>query len=456
MFWRTFIFSLILLVGVLVGEALLPLKNYWESAFISLLVTCFVLYLFDINRASKTLSWLRGGDLQTPPFLRGVWGEVGDRILRLVKSHERETVKSNARLTEFLAAIQASPHGVLLINPEGRIEWSNAMAKVHLGIDLQRDKDQLIGNLVRDPAYTTYAHSLVYDHEVVIDGVQSQFQNYSKISLQLFPYGDGHKLMLTRDITALEQAEMMRRDFVANVSHEIRTPLTVLAGFVETMQNLCLEPEEQTRYLALMQQQASRMQILVQDLLTLSKLEGSPLPSALDWFALEGVIKSCEVEARGLSSTLLQDQHSPHELIFEYEGPKEGVEISGNKAEIQSAMSNLISNALRYTPLGAQVRVSCSVLETGEWRFAVKDNGVGIAPEHIPRLTERFYRVDRSRSRETGGTGLGLAIVKHVIQRHGGEMDIQSALGKGSEFSWVLPKTRVRVLEASDLHTLVD
>ena len=178
MFWRTFIFSLFLLAGVLVGEVLLPIKNYWESAFISLLVTCFVLYLFDINRASTTLSWLKGDDLQAPPFLRGVWGEIGDRVVRVVKMRERETLKSNARLTEFLAAIQASPHGVLLINPEGRIEWSNEMAKVHLGIDLQRDKDQLIGNLVRDPAYTAYAHSLVYDHEVVIEGVQSQFQNY--------------------------------------------------------------------------------------------------------------------------------------------------------------------------------------------------------------------------------------------------------------------------------------
>ncbi len=262
--------------------------------------------------------------------------------------------------------------------------------------------------------------------------------------------------MLTRDITALEQAELMRRDFVANVSHEIRTPLTVLAGFVETMQNLRLAPEEQTHYLALMQQQASRMQILVQDLLTLSKLEGSPLPSTLDWFALSSLLNSCEVEARGLSRTLVQDQQLPHELIFEYEGPKKGVEISGNKAEIQSAMSNLISNALRYTPLGAEVRVSCWVLATGEWRFAVKDNGVGIAAEHIPRLTERFYRVDRSRSRETGGTGLGLAIVKHVIQRHGGEMHIQSAIGKGSEFSWVLPKTRVRAIEAHDLQALLN
>ena len=456
MFWRTFIFSLFLLAGVLVGEVLLPIKNYWESAFISLLVTCFVLYLFDINRASTTLSWLKGDDLQAPPFLRGVWGEIGDRVVRVVKMRERETLKSNARLTEFLAAIQASPHGVLLINPEGRIEWSNEMAKVHLGIDLQRDKDQLIGNLVRDPAYTAYAHSLVYDHEVVIEGVQSQFQNYSKISLQLFPYGDGHKLMLTRDITALEQAELMRRDFVANVSHEIRTPLTVLAGFVETMQNLRLAPEEQTHYLALMQQQASRMQILVHDLLTLSKLEGSPLPSALDWFSLEALLNNCEVEARGLSKTLLQDEQAPHELIFEYEGPEGGVEISGNKAEIQSAMSNLISNALRYTPLGAQVRVNCLILPTGEWRFVVKDNGVGIAAEHIPRLTERFYRVDRSRSRETGGTGLGLAIVKHVIQRHGGEMHIQSVLGKGSEFSWVLPKTRVRGIEVRESSALLN
>lgn len=456
MFWRTFIFGLFLLTGILIGELLLPFNNYWESAFISLLLTCLVLYLVDINRASVTLSWLRHEPIAPPPNVRGIWGEIGDRAFRALKVKDREIVRSDARLTEFLSAIQASPHGVLLINPEGRIEWSNEMAKVHLGIDIHRDKDQLIGNLVRDPVYTAYAHSLAYDHEVVIEGVQSQFQKLSKISLQLFPYGDGRKLMLTRDITALEQAELMRRDFVANVSHEIRTPLTVLAGFVETMQNLRLEEAEQSRYLSLMQQQATRMQILVQDLLTLSKLEGSPLPSNLDWFELGLVFKSCEAEARGLSRTMPHDNEKPHDLVFEFEGPVQDIELSGNKAEIQSAMSNLISNALRYSPLGSQVWVSCKVLESGEWRFAVKDNGVGIAPEHIPRLTERFYRVDRSRSRETGGTGLGLAIVKHVIQRHGGEMHIQSTLGKGSEFSWVLPGSRVRPKEKSDLHALLN
>jgi len=448
MFWRTFIFSLVLFLGVLIGELILPAQNYWETAFVSLCLTCVLLFIVDINRATKTISWLRSEQLGDPPFTRGVWGELGGRIQRVIKAREREIVKSDARLTEFLSAIQASPHGVLLINPEGRIEWSNETAKLHLGIDIDRDKDQLIGNLVRDPAYTAYAHAMVYDHEVVIDGVSNQFQQRSKISLQLFPYGEKRKLMLTRDITALEQAELMRRDFVANVSHEIRTPLTVLAGFVETMQNLRLEPEEQTRYLSLMQQQATRMQVLVQDLLTLSKLEGSPLPSGLDWFNLVAVLKSCEVEARGLSKTLVQGSERAHELIFEHQG-LESIEISGNKTEIQSAMSNLISNALRYTPVGAKVRVSCEILTSGQWRFAVKDNGVGIAAEHLPRLTERFYRVDRSRSRETGGTGLGLAIVKHVIQRHGGELQIQSTLGKGSEFSWVLPKNRVRTPESS-------
>ena len=449
MFWRTFVFSLFLLLGVMVGVLLLPFSDPWHSAFLALSLTCLLLFIVDVNQANKTLLWLKSEERGEPPFYRGVWGELADRIIRLVRAKDREIVKSDARLTEFLSAIQASPHGVLLINPEGRIEWANEMAKVHLGIDIERDKDQLIGNLVRDPAYTAYAHDMVFDHEVVIEGAQNQFQQHSKISLQLFPYGEKRKLMLTRDITALEQAELMRRDFVANVSHEIRTPLTVLAGFVETMQNLRLEPHEQTKYLALMQQQASRMQILVQDLLTLSKLEGSPLPSGLDWFDLDLVLKSCEVEARGLSKTLVQAAEKSHELIFEYLGTS-GIEISGNKTEIQSAMSNLISNALRYTPLGAQVRVTCQVLADGQWRFAVKDNGVGIAPEHLPRLTERFYRVDRSRSRETGGTGLGLAIVKHVIQRHGGEFQIQSTLGKGSEFSWVLPKNRVRFQNKAD------
>jgi two-component system phosphate regulon sensor histidine kinase PhoR len=211
------------------------------------------------------------------------------------------------------------------------------------------------------------------------------------------------------------------------------------------MQNLPLAPEEQTRYLGFMQQQSSRMQILVQDLLTLSKLEGSPMPSYTDWHSVENLCQNCEVEARGLLSILKSDMGLEHRLIFSIEPAAQDFKVSGERAELQSAMSNLISNALRYTPVGGEVKVVSRLSEDGSWLFAVHDTGPGISPEHLPRLTERFYRIDRSRSRETGGTGLGLAIVKHVVQRHGGELKIDSILGQGSVFSWQLPKNRTRL-----------
>ena len=237
----------------------------------------------------------------------------------------------------------------------------------------------------------------------------------------------------------------MRRDFVANVSHEIRTPLTVLIGFIETLQTLPLSPQERTRYLGMMSQQASRMQSVVQDLLTLSRLEGSPLPGMTEWTPVQALMQRCEDEARGLSALLTQSQARPHVLAFP---PAEQLralgEIAGVPTELQSALSNLISNALRYTPAGGTITVVWERAHDGAVRFSVRDTGPGIAPEHIPRLTERFYRVDGSRSRDTGGTGLGLSIVKHVVQRHGGEIDIQSEPGRGSTFRLLLPPSRVR------------
>jgi len=259
-----------------------------------------------------------------------------------------------------------------------------------------------------------------------------------RLSAQLYPYGAGQQLLLTRDITALLQAEAMRRDFVANVSHEIRTPLAVLAGFVETLQSLPLPPEQQQQYLGLMSVQASRMQTLVSDLLTLSQLEGSPPPNPSEKVELAPFMAQIEADARALSA-LQGDTGSPvHALLF---APSPAWTLLGSQTELQSAVSNLVSNAVRYTPAGGRIEAGWSV-QGEELVMAVRDTGPGIAPEHLPRLSERFYRVDRSRSRETGGTGLGLAITKHVAQRHGGALRIESQLGVGSTFMLVLPISR--------------
>ena len=411
-----------------------------------LLVAAVAWLAIDSFYVGRLLRWLRGEqNNDTPavivnavPRIPGVWGEAADRVRRLLKDRDHQYRESQARLDEFLAAMQASPSGVVLLDAQGRIEWCNHIATQHFGFDVQRDMLQHIANLVREPAFNTYMSANNFSRDVVIPGSFSTPARPVKLSVHVHAYGKGRKLLLSRDITAVELAEAMRRDFVANVSHEIRTPLTVLSGFIETLQTLPLKEPERTRYLALMAQQSVRMQTLVNDLLTLSRLEGSPFPGADDWMTTSALLAQCEQEARALSPVLAPQGHR---IEFD-NGP--ACELAGVQTELYSAMSNLVTNAIRYTPDAGLVRVSWTVLADGRGEFKVKDSGPGIAPEHLPRLTERFYRVDRSRSRETGGTGLGLAIVKHVAQRHGAELHIESQLGQGSCFSIIFPAVRVR------------
>ncbi len=435
MLFRISLFVLLQLAGTLLGWWLGGLAG----ALAGLAVGSLLWFLQDLWRGIKVARWLRRDDAGQDLAMRGLWGEVADRARRALRSREQQALDSQRRLQDFLAAIQASPNGVVLLDAQGRIEWCNQTAAAQLGIDAQRDMLQLIGNLVRDPGFAAYHAARDYRRDVVVTGRESTSARPVRISVQLHPYGEGRQLLLTRDITALEQAETMRRDFVANVSHEIRTPLTVLTGFVETMQTLPLSPEERSRYLALMAQQSQRMQTLVSDLLTLSRLEGSPPPAAGEWTPVAALLAQCEQEARALGHALGKKQ----ELRFD---PAPEVELAGAHGELLSALSNLVSNAVRYTGPGGSIDVGWQPLPDGRAVFSVRDTGPGIAPEHVPRLTERFYRIDRSRSRETGGTGLGLAIVKHVAQRHGAELKIESAPGAGSTFAIVFPAARMRAL----------
>ena len=433
MWFRSALFVLSLSAGTLVG--------WWlagtSGALAGLALGSLVWFLQDLWRGLKVARWLRSDDLGQDLSMRGLWGEVADRARRALRSREQQALDSQRRLQDFLAAIQASPNGVVLLDAQGRIEWCNQTAATQLGIDAQRDMLQLVGNLVRDPGFAAYHAAKDYLRDVVVTGRESTSARPVRISVQLHRYGEGRQLLLTRDITALEQADTMRRDFVANVSHEIRTPLTVLTGFVETMQTLPLSRDEQLRYLDLMARQAHRMQTLVSDLLTLSRLEGSPLPAADEWTPVAALMAQCEQEARVLGGTLGKQQ----DLRFE-SGAE--AELAGAQSELHSALSNLVSNAVRYTGAGGSIDVAWQPLPDGRAVFSVRDTGPGIAPEHVPRLTERFYRIDRSRSRETGGTGLGLAIVKHVAQRHGAELRIDSTPGAGSTFSIAFPAARVR------------
>mgnify|MGYP003592587153 FL=1 len=434
---------LIFLFWQLLGGAI----GWWQGsawgAALGAAVAAWVWFVLDMWRGGRMLRWLRQGDVQRGLELYGLWGEAVERVRRLVRQQQDLVRESDKRLQDILGALQASPNGVVLLDEEGRIEWCNDTAAEHFGFDPQRDALQSIRNLVRDPEFNAYLAEHDYARDVVLEGRGSTPSRPVRVSVHVHTYGEGRALLLSRDVTALEQAEAMRRDFVANVSHEIRTPLTVLTGFVETLQTLDLEAPDRARYLAMMAQQAARMQSVVQDLLTLSRLEGSPLPGMAEWTPVSSLLQRCEEESRALSALLTQNQPQGHVLEFDT-GAAQWQDIAGSPAELQSALSNLISNAVRYTPGGGRIVVRWERAADGGAVFSVQDTGPGIAPEHIPRLTERFYRVDRSRSRETGGTGLGLAIVKHVLQRHGASLDIRSTLGKGSTFSVHLPPARLR------------
>ncbi len=397
-------------------------------------------------RAHRLDLWLRTGSAQEAPALGGLWRDLSDRMRRQLHQRDQQVQIHTDRLGHFLQAIQASPNGVTLLDAQGRIEWCNDSAALHLGIDPQRDQLQHVVHMVRDPVFSRYFAQERHDSEVEIEGRTATLAHSVKLSVQLHAYGQGQLLLLSRDITAVQQAESMRRDFVANVSHEIRTPLTVLMGFVETLQSLPLSAQEQQHYLELMAVQSSRMQALVSDLLTLSQLEGSPLPGKAEPVALQPLMQQVLGDAQSLSALQGPQGLTPVHVLEM--SPTPDWSVMGSRDELLSAASNLVNNAVRYTPAGGTIRIGWTRNASDQVVFSVKDTGPGIAPEHLPRLSERFYRVDRSRSRETGGTGLGLAITKHVAQRHGGQLRIESQWGQGSNFMLVFPASRVQGLQS--------
>jgi len=385
---------------------------------------------YDALQGYRLMNWLRGQQEGPAPRKTGFWGEIGYRIERAVRSREERVALEETRLAQFLSAIEASPNGVLMLDEVDQIEWCNSVAADHFGLDPQRDRRQRVTNLVRAPAFVAYLQGGQFDEAVEVPNPRGK----GTLSVLIQVYGDSKKLVLSQDITERERAEGMRRDFVANVSHEIRTPLTVLSGFIETMSNLPLTEVERRRVLELMLQQTLRMQTLVGDLLTLAQLEGSPRPAADRWVSVQRLFARVQADAEALSA-------GRHTLCFDC---SDAAQIAGAETELLSAIANLVNNAVRYTPARGGVDVTWSVRGDGAGEVEVRDSGIGIEREHLPRLTERFYRVDGSRSRDTGGTGLGLSIVKHVAQRHGGELEIQSELGKGSSFKLIFPAARVR------------
>lgn len=392
-----------------------------------------VLVGYHLRQLAAFKQWLVQPELDSVPEGSGTWALVFSALRQQVKLRVQIEHRLQQELTRFERGWEAMPDGVVVLDKNGHVEWCNPKAQEHLGLDPEHDAGRQITNVVRQPAFVSYL-AQGDAHEPLLLRV-NRIQPLL-LSLQMVAFGETQKLLITRDITDLERAQLMRRDFVANVSHELRTPLTVVGGFLETMLDMdesAMDAVQMRQYWQIMLAQSQRMQRLVEDLLTLSKLENEDHPLKDEPFAVGVLLELIHREGQSLS-------HGRHTLTLSLQDP---VCLVGNRDELHSAFGNLVSNAIRYTLEGGKIGLSWQVLANGQGVFSVTDTGIGIAPQHISRLTERFYRVDRSRSRETGGTGLGLAIVKHVLTRHQASLHIQSDLGVGSTFSVEFPAQRI-------------
>ena len=365
--------------------------------------------------------WLAHPDRRDLPEAWGAWDVVFARLFRRQRDHVNEIRRLRRLIVRSARAGRALPDGVVILDPEKRIEWCNARAEAHLGFDKRVDVGRPITNLVRDPEFVRGVEAGEFSSATRLRPAHNPAL---VLSAQLIAYGEYRTLLLTRDVAQEEKVEIMRRDFVANVSHELRTPLTILAGFLETIRELKLDPARERDYLGIMAEQALRMQRIIEDLLALSTLESAPEPPRDERVPVGPLLARIKAEAEALS-------RGRHRV---YLTADEGFDLLGAEPELASAFGNLTANAIRYAPEGGEVRLTWRASPDGA-AFSVRDTGIGIAPEHIPRLTERFNRVDRSRSRETGGTGLGLAIVKHALARHDAILEIESEPGKGSCFT---------------------
>ncbi len=387
--------------------------------------------VFHVHNLDRLTRWAAASFESPVPEGTGPWRAAFSGLYRRVRVRDAHQRDLGRTIERFQSAAEAIPDGMVVLDTLNRIKWANIRARAHLGLDDRHDVGSPLTNIVRQPEFVRYLEAGDFSEPVIIE---SQREAGLTLAIQIVPFGVEERLLISRDITRLEAVARMRRDFIANVSHELKTPLTVITGFLETLQELKLDEKQRERFIHLMQEQAGSMQRLVEDLLTLSALESEQNPLVDERFAIVALLLQLSADAKGLS----QGQHTVALDLGD------AATVAGGRDELSSAFGNLVSNAIRYTPAGGTITLSWRVDNDGTGVFAVTDTGIGIAPEHLPRLTERFYRIDRSRSRATGGTGLGLAIVKHVLLRHQATLEIASEPGKGSTFAVRLPARRVR------------
>ncbi len=425
-FWQRMLLpvSLLLVAAIFLWIA-------FDALVAVLFLALFILvYLtFHLYQLLLLENWLTDPENRAIPTGRGLWEEVFAQITKMIHNNRKDREQRIAALQHLEQATSALPEGVVILSAADRIEWCNPVAEHHFALNNAHDVGQQITYLVRQPEFIEYLAQQNFTEPLFMRGMRPHGLT---LSIKLIHYGDARKLLISRDITRFERIETMRQDFVANVSHELRTPLTVVSGFVETLHDMpSLENDMARRALHLMSEQTQRMERLVDDLLTLSKLEDAHNPLQDESIDMPALLRTMHQEGLSLSG-------EQHQIILEIETE---LSLLGSYDELHSAFGNLLSNAIRYTPKGGEIFLRWQE-QNGQLVFSVRDSGIGISPDHIPRLTERFYRVDKSRSRETGGTGLGLAIVKHVANRHQAQLIITSIEGEGSTFSILFPAKR--------------
>jgi two-component system, OmpR family, phosphate regulon sensor histidine kinase PhoR len=390
-----------------------------------------VYLLWHLHRLTQLARNLSGEDKSPLPSVGGLWRPMFEAATRLRSRSRRRKRRLSRFLERFREAATAFPDAAAVLGRGGEVQWCNPAAGSLLGLDWPAAAGKRLTDLVRDSILAEYLQAHDYSKAVVLASPASKGR---LLSVHVTPFGRKHqRLLIGRDITSTYNVDRVRRDFVANVSHELRTPLTVISGFLETLGDDAHGDADQQRSMLLMQEQAARMATLIDDLLTLSRLELDDEPQDPAPVSVAELLESIVGDARRLSGDQAHqiELHADPDLV-----------IRGKESELRSAFSNLVFNAVRHTPHRTRIRVEWRG-EDGGGRLTVDDDGPGIPARHLPRLSERFYRVDESRSRDTGGTGLGLAIVKHVLERHHGELHIESDVGKGSRFLCVFAPSAV-------------
>ena len=421
-FWRfLFVIGCAAVVGLL-------LQQVWMALFFG----CFAYLVLHGLRLQRLLLWLRDEDSELPPEGAGIWGVVFDQQYRLERRHVAQKDRLRVIIKRYEQSTAALPDAAVVLGSSGQMQWWNDAAETLLGLKSPQDIGQSVTHFVRHPDFITYLDEADYQQPVAMPAPTNE---KITLSVPINRYGAGQRLLVARDVTQLQRLEQLRRDFVANVSHELRTPVTVISGYLETLMDQAQDfPPRWQMAFNQMQHQSLRMAQLIEDLLLLARLEAGSL-AAGDEEPIS-VLQLCEqvaAEGRALSG----DQNHHISVACEPEWA-----LRGNASELRSAFSNLVSNAVRYTPAEGRIVIRAFYNDNGVF-YEVQDTGIGVDVAHIPRLTERFYRVDDARSRDTGGTGLGLAIVKHVLLRHAGRLEVDSQPGVGSCFRCCFPVARL-------------